>query len=456
MSKKYSIDMTEGALLPKIITFTLPLMASGILQLLFNAADMIVAGRYVGANALAAIGTTSSLINLLVNLFMGLSVGANVLVARYFGSKRDKDVSETVHTAVVVSLISGVFLAAFGFYMAPKILVLMGTPEEVLPLSVLYIRIYFLGMPVSLLYNFASAILRAVGDTRRPLWYLTIAGVLNVFCNVMFIVVFGMGVDGVAYATVLSQTVSAILVLRCLLISDESYKVEIKKLRISKDKLLQILRLGIPAGLQGCVFSISNVLIQSSVNSFGASVMAGNTAASNLEGFIYVAMNSFHHTCLSFTSQNYGARNFKRIKKVCITCLSLVTVVGLALGSLVYLFGPSLLSIYADGEDAAVVIEYGMLRLSIIMFTYFTCGTMDVMVGAIRGLGYSIMPTIVSLSGACLFRIIWIYTVFAAEHTLNCLYISYPISWILTTLIHLICYIFAFRKTKRVSGEICA
>ena len=447
-AKKYSINMTEGALLPKIISFAIPLMASSLLQLLFNAADMVVAGRFAGSNALAAIGSTSSLINLLVNLFIGLSVGANVLVARFFGSGRESDVSETVHTAVLLSIISGFFLAGFGFFMAPKLLIMMGTPEEVLPLSVLYIRIYFMGMPVSLLYNFVSAILRAIGDTKRPLIYLTIAGFLNVICNVIFIVIFGMGVDGVAYATVLSQAVSAVLVVGALIKSDECYKLELKKLVFTKDKFLQILRLGIPAGFQGIVFSLSNVLIQSSVNSFGASAMAGNAAASNIEGFIYVSMNAFHHTCLSFTSQNYGAKNFERIKRVLITCLVMVSGIGFLLGVAAYVFGPNLLSIYANSSDAKAVIEYGMIRMGIIMFTYFTCGMMDVMVGAIRGLGYSLMPTIVSLCGACLFRIIWIYTAFRSIRTLTCLYISYPISWVLTFSVHLICFLIVLRKKK--------
>lgn len=450
MSKKsYSINMCEGPLLPKIISFTLPLMASSILQLLFNAADIVVAGRYVGSNALAAIGTTSSLINLLVNVFMGLSVGANVLVARFYGSKRTKDVSETVHTSIILAIICGIILAFIGYVFAPKILIMMGTPEEVLPLSSLYIKIYFLGMPASLLYNFGAAVLRAIGDTKRPLIYLTIAGALNVVCNVAFIVIGGMGVDGVAYATVLSQTVSAVLVLICLVRSDECYKVELKKLKVTADKLLQILRLGLPAGFQGAIFSISNVLIQSSINSFGADAMAGNTAACNIEGFVYVSMNALHQTSLSFTSQNYGAKNFDRIKKICITCMTCVTVVGFALGTLSYVFGEQLLSIYANENDREVVIYYGMLRMAIIMFSYFTCGTMDVMVGCMRGLGYSILPMIVSLMGACGFRILWIYTIFTKIHTLQCLYISYPVSWIITTIVHVICFLICFRATKR-------
>lgn len=448
-TKKYSMNTTEGPIFPKIVSFTIPLILSSILQLLFNAVDMVVAGRFAGKTALAAIGSTSSLINLLVNVFMGLSVGGNVLVARYFGSNRERDVHETVHTAISLSLISGIILAFIGILFAPSLLVLMGTPDEVLPLSSLYIRIYFAGMPVQMFYNFGAAILRAIGDTKRPLTYLTVAGAINAVCNVVFIVAFGMGVDGVAYATVLSQAISAVLIARCLITSNECYRLEIKKLRIYKDKLMQILRLGLPAGFQGAVFSISNVLIQSSVNSFGSDAMAGNTACSNIEGFVYVAMNAVHHTCLSFTSQNFGANRFDRIKKIYIQCMSFTAIVGFVLGAICYVFGPALLSIYAGSNDKDVVIYYGMIRIGVIMLTYFTCGTMDVCVGAIRGLGYSIMPMIVSLLGACGFRILWIYTIFRQYHTLRCLYISYPISWTLTTTAHIICFIIVFNKCKK-------
>ena len=444
--------MCEGPIFSKIVAYTLPLILSGILQLLFNAVDMIVAGRFVGKGALAAIGSTSSLINLLVNVFIGLSTATNALVARFFGSGRDKDVHETVHTSIALSVICGVILTFIGITFAPKILVLMGTPEDVLPLASLYIRIYFIGMPVSMLYNFGAAVLRAIGDTKRPLYFLTVAGAINAVCNVIFIVVFNMGVAGVAYATVLSQAISAVLTLRCLMKTDECYRFEIRKLKIYKDKFLQVLRLGLPAGFQGVVFSLSNVLIQSSINSFGSDAMAGNTAATNIEGFVYVAMNSFHVTCLSFVGQNFGAHNFERIKKIFLTCLGCVVVVGLATGATAYLFGPQVLSIYATAEDKAVIISYGMLRMGIIMFTYFTCGTMDTCVGALRGLGYSITPMIVSLMGACGFRIIWIYTIFQVNRTLECLYASYPISWTITTTVHIICFIFIFRKLKKRAG----
>ena len=447
--KKYSMNMCEGPLFSKIWIFTIPLILSGLLQLLFNAVDMIVAGRYVGKEALAAIGSTSSLINLLTNVFIGLSTAANVLVARFFGSGRENDVQETVHTSIALSFITGIIMTVLGIAVAPKLLVLMGTHESVLPMATLYTRIYFLGMPVLMLYNFGAAILRAIGDTKRPLYYLTISGAINAICNVIFIVVFHMGVDGVAYATVLSQAISAVLTLRCLITTDECYRFEFKKLHIYKDKFLQILRLGLPAGFQGSIFSISNVLIQSSVNSFGPDVMAGNSASSNIEGFVYVAMNTFSVTSLSFVSQNYGKHYFERIKKTLLICLGSVMAVGLATGALVYIFGPQLLSLYANEADKAVVIEKGMIRLSIIMFTYFTCGAMDTCVGAIRGLGYSIMPMIVSLLGACAFRVVWIFTIFRAFRSLETLYISYPISWTITTTVHVICFIVVYNKMKK-------
>lgn len=449
MKKKFSIDMTTGPLVPKIISFAVPLIASSLLQLLFNAADMVVAGRFAGADSLAAIGSTSSLINLLVCIFMGMSVGSNVLVARFFGSGKESDVSETVHTSVLISVLCGGFLAIVGFFLAPVLLSAMGTPDRLLPLAVLYIRIYFFGMPASLLYNFTSAILRSVGDTKRPLIFLTIAGALNFVCNVLFIVVFKMGVDGVALATVISQVLSAVLVLFCLIKTDECYRFSFAKMKISKDKLIQICRLGIPAGIQSGVFSFSNVLIQSSINSFGPEAMAGNAAAVNIEGFVYVAMNAFHHSCLSFTSQNYGAKNFERIKKVLLSCLVMVTGVGIILGFSAYFFGPKLLNIYATPEEAASVIEYGMRRMKVIMLTYFTCGIMEVFVGAIRGLGYSVMPTIVSLCGACLLRIIWICTIFKSVRTMECLFSSYPVSWVLTFSVHFICFIIVYKKTRK-------
>lgn len=437
MKKSYEMDMCSGPLFRKILIFSLPLMCSGILQLLFNAADIIVVGRYTGNSALAAVGSTTSLINLLVNLFIGISVGTNVVVARSYGAHDDKGVQESVHTSILAAAVCGVVMIFVGVFLARPMLEWMGTPEDVIDQSTLYMRIYFIGMPAMLLYNFGAAILRAIGDTRRPLYFLIIAGVINVIFNLIFVIIFGLGVAGVAIATVISQVISASLILLCLFHSEGCCRLTLSKLRIYPNRLRAILKIGIPAGLQGVIFNISNVLIQSSINSFGSSVMAGNTAAQNIEGFVYTSMNAVYQTSLSFTSQNLGARNYKRIDRVLLECLGTVTIVGIVLGNGAYLFGTQLLGIYTTDPQ---VITYGLARLSIVSVTYFTCGIMDVLAGSIRGLGYSILPMIVSLTGSCLLRIIWIYTVFVLYPTQFCLYLSYPISWIITLLVHAICY----------------
>lgn len=449
--KSYEVDMLNGPLMGKLLIFAIPIMLSGILQLLFNAADIVVVGQYAGSDSLAAVGSTSSLVNLLVNVFIGLSVGTNVLVARFYGAGKKEALKETVHTAILTSIVSGILLIGLGITLAEPILRLMGSPENVLGKSALYLRVYFLGMPAVMLYNFGSAILRAVGDTKRPLYFLTVAGVINVILNLIFVVVFHMDVAGVALATVISQCVSALLIVRCLMKEEGMYRLELSKLRIKKDKLLQILRIGLPAGFQGAIFSISNVLIQSSVNSFGSIAMAGNTAGSNLEGFIYTSMNSFYQTAVSFTSQNYGAKKYGRIRKILFCCLFFVTAVGLSMGITSVLLGGTLLKLYSPDPE---VIRYGLARMEIICTFYFLCGIMDVMVGSIRGMGYSIMPMIVSLLGACAFRVIWIFTIFAQERTLTCLYISYPISWALTALAHIICFIIVTRNMKDGSSAV--
>lgn len=447
-NSKYEIDMCNGPLLGKILLFTVPLMLSGILQLLFNSADMIVVGRWVGPDALAAVGSTGSLINLIVNVFIGLSVGANVLVARYYGSGQEKELSDMVHTAVLTSVICGVILIFIGYYVTPYALKLMAVPDDILPQSVLYLRIYFAAMPAMMLYNFGAAILRAVGDTRRPLFFLLTAGMINVFLNLLFVIVFSMGVAGVALATAISQVVSAVLVVRCLMCSEGAYKLSLKKLHITPHKFFMMARIGLPAGLQGAIFSISNVLIQSSVNSFGTDAMAGNSAAGNLEGFAYTAMNTLHQTAVSFVGQNYGAKKYKRIGIIALQCLAIVTIVGLVFGNVIYFAGNILLKLYAK---ESIVIEYGMKRLLYICCPYFLCGVMDTLVGCLRGMGRSVMPMLVSLAGACLFRVVWIYTVFAQYRSLETLYISYPISWIITAMIHFICFLFIYRKVKKQS-----
>ncbi len=446
MSRSYEIDMCNGPLLGKILRFAIPLVCSGILQLLFNAADIVVVGQFTGSDALAAVGSTGSLNNLIVNIFLGLSIGSSVLVAQYYGAQDWKNVHDVVHTSMLISAISGVALIFVGILLAGPLLNIMGTPDKVLDQAVLYMRIVFIGMPAMMIYNFGAAILRAVGDTRRPLIFLLLAGVINVIFNLIFVILFHMGVAGVALATVVSQFVSATLVVLCLMRSSSCYQLRLKHLRVTKAKLFQIARIGLPAGIQGAVFSISNVLIQSSINSFDYIAMAGNTAASNIEGFVYTSMNALYQASLSFTSQNAGARQVKRIVPVLLRCLGCVIVIGVGLSSLVLLFGKSLLGIYSDDPE---VIVYGLERLSVVCSTYFLCGIMDVTCGSIRGLGYSVTPTIVSMLGACGLRILWIYTIFKLNHTLFCLYLSYPISWALTFAAHLTCFILFFHRWKK-------
>ena len=446
MKRSFEIDMCNGPLLWKILLFSVPLMLSGILQLLFNAADIVVVGQFAGNEAMAAVGSTGSLNNLIVNVFMGLSIGTSIMVARYYGAQNWKGVHDVVHTSILVSVISGIFLIFLGELLARPLLELMGTPDNVLDQAVLYMRIIFAGMPALMLYDFGAAVLRAVGDTKRPLIFLLIAGVINAALNLFFVLVFHMGVDGVALATIISQYISAVLVVICLMRSDGYYRLVLRELRISKEKLFQIIRVGLPAGIQGAVFSISNVLIQSSVNSFGYIAVAGNTAASNLEGFVYTSMNALYQASLSFTSQNVGARKIHRIVPVLLRCQAVVVAVGAGMGILVVAFGNTLLSIYSS--DPAVI-AYGLQRLQVICLTYFLCGMMDVACGSIRGMGYSMVPTVVSLAGACGLRILWIFTVFLFRRTLFVLYLSYPVSWMVTIAAHLICFLVFFRRLKK-------
>lgn len=440
------MDMCSGPIFVNLLRFCLPVILTGVLQLLYNAADIVVVGQYAGREALAAVGSTGSLINLLVNVFMGLAVGASVVTARCYGANNLIDVRKAVHTSIAIAAIMGIFVGIFGFFMARPMLAWMDTPADVLDQAALYVQIFFLGMPANMLYNFGGAILRAVGDTKHPLYFLTISGIVNVLLNLLLVIVFHMSVAGVAIATVVSQCISMVLVLRCLMLTDSCIKLELKKLHIYKDKLLEILRVGLPAGLQGSLFSISNVLIQSSVNSFGSVIMAGNAAASNLEGFIYTSMNAIYQGNLTFVSQNMGAKKYDRVNKILWSSLAAVTIIGLGLGLLFLLFSEPLMKIYNTDPQ---VVQMGQLRLNIICVTYFLCGMMDVMVGQLRGMGYSIMPMIVSLAGACGFRILWILTIFAANHTLEVLYVSYPISWMLTASIHFVCYLIVRRKLGR-------
>lgn len=444
-SSKYEIDMCTGSILRKMLMFAVPLMFSSILQLLFNAADIVVVGRYAGDNSLGAVGSTTSLINLLTNLFVGLSVGANVLVAHYYGAKEKDDLRKAVHTVITISILSGILLTVIGLVGARQFLIWMDTPTKVLPLATTYLRIYFVGMTATMVYNFGAAILRAVGDTKRPLYYLIFAGVVNVGLNLLFVIKFDMDVAGVALATVISQCISAGLVLRCLIKETGGIHLDLRCLGIDKSNFMKILQVGLPAGFQGMLFSLSNVVIQSSVNGFGETIVAGNSAAGNIEGFVYMAMNAFHQAAISFTSQNIGAGRYDRVNKILYTAQLYVVIVGLSMGLAVVRFGEPLLGLYTNNP---VVVDAGMIRLKYIVTLYFLCGMMDVMVGSLRGLGYAIMPMIVSLIGACGLRLVWIATIFKLPefHTIEMIYITYPITWTLTLLAHIICFMIVRRR----------
>ena len=443
---KYEIDMCNGTIMDKLISFSLPLMVSGILQLMFNAVDIIVVGRFSGSQALAAVGSTTALINVFINLFMGISLGANVLAARYYAAGRDREMSETVHTSIMLALISGVVMAFVGVFFAKGALELMDTPADVIDQSALYMRIYFMGMPFFMLYNYGAAILRAVGDTKRPLYFLIVSGVINAGLNMFLVIVFSLGVAGVAIATVVSQAISCVLVLRCLYKSEGSYQLRFSKLCMKKDYIIPIFQVGIPAGIQSTVINFSNVLLQSSVNSFGSIAMAGYTASNNVLGFLYTSVNSVTQACMSFTSQNYGVKKLKRMDRVLIDCMILSVVVTLILGSSVYIFGPELLHIYSNQAD---VIKYGMEIFSYTTVTYFLCGLMDLFPGALRGMGYSTVPMILSIIGTVGVRIIWIYGLFPSHRSLTFLFLSYPVSWIATIIMQVICFWFVRKKIHR-------
>lgn len=438
-NNKYEIDMCNGTLMDKLISFSLPLMLSGILQLLFNAVDIIVVGRFTGSQALAAVGSTTALINIFTNLFIGISLGANVLAARFYASGKEKEMSETVHTSITLALISGLVMALAGVLLARFALNLMGTPNDVIDQSVLYMRIYFLGMPFFMLYNYGAAILRAVGDTKRPLFFLVISGMTNAVLNLVLVIVLHMGVAGVAIGTIVSQLISSILVLRCLYTSNTSYRLYFSKLGIKTQYLKQIFQVGIPAGIQSTVINLSNALLQSSVNSFGSVAMAGYTAANNIFGFLYMSVNAVTQSCMSFTSQNYGVKKLKRMDRVLLDCMILSVGVTLTLGCGAYFFGPELLKIYTSDAD---VIRCGVEVLAFTTVPYFCCGIMDLLPGALRGMGYSGVPMILSIIGTVGTRIVWIFGLFPAHRSLSFLFISYPVSWILTILMQAVCFCF--------------
>ncbi|MGN8786463.1 MATE family efflux transporter [Blautia sp. HCP3S3_D9] len=438
--------MCNGTIMDKLISFSVPLMLSGILQLMFNAVDIIVVGRFSGSVALAAVGSTTALINVFTNLFIGISLGANVLAARFFAAGRDKEMSDTVHTAITLALISGVIMAFVGLFFSRGALELMGTPEDVIGQSALYMKIYFLGMPFFMLYNYGAAILRAVGDTKRPLVFLIVSGIVNAGLNMILVILFHLDVAGVAIATVISQLISCILVLRCLYLSQTSYQLRFSKLKINTTYLKQIFQVGVPAGIQSTVINFSNALLQSSVNSFGSIAMAGYTAANNIFGFLYVSVNSVTQACMSFTSQNYGVKKYKRMDKVLIDCVIISMVTSLTLGCGAYFFGPEILKIYTRDSQ---VIQCGMEILAYTTVPYFLCGIMDLLPGALRGMGHSGVPMILSVIGTVGTRIVWIFGIFPHHRSLSVLFISYPASWILTIVMQVICFYFVRKKVHK-------
>lgn len=446
---KYEIDMCNGSIMDKLISFSLPLMLSGILQLMFNAVDIVVVGRFSGSQALAAVGSTTALINIFTNLFIGISLGANVLAARFYASCKEKEMSETVHTAITLALISGIIMAGVGLLLAKLALELMGTPSDVIELSTLYMRIYFCGMPFFMLYNYGAAILRAVGDTKRPLIFLIISGVANAGLNMILVIIFHMGVAGVGIGTVISQLISCILVLRCLYKSEGCYQLRFSKLRIQKVYLRQIFQVGIPAGIQSTVINFSNALLQSSVNSFGSTAMAGYTAANNILGFLYASVNAVTQACMSFTSQNYGVGKYKRMDRVLINCLILSVVISGVLGCGSYAFGTEILKVYTEDPK---VIQCGLEILSMTTVTYFLCGIMDLFPGALRGMGRSGVPMILSIIGTVGTRIVWIFMLFPQHRSLKFLFISYPASWLFTIVMQVICFYFV-RKQVHAKGR---
>ena len=445
-TNKYEIDMCNGTIMDKLISFSLPLMLSSILQLMFNAVDIIVVGRFSGSQALAAVGSTTALINIFTNLFIGISLGANVLAARYFAAGRDKEMSEAVHTAVTLALLSGIAMAFVGAGASGFALGLMDTPADVIDQSVTYMRIYFMGMPFFMLYNYGAAVLRAVGDTKRPLVFLIIAGLANVVLDLLLVIVIPLGVAGVAVGTVASQMISSILVLRCLYKSEGSYQLRFSKLTMKWSYLKRIFQVGVPAGIQSTVINISNALLQSSVNSFGSTAMAGYTAANNILGFLYVAVNAVTQACMSFTSQNYSVGKQKRMDRVLMDCMVLSVVVSVVLGVGAYIFGSQVLRIYTADTD---VIRCGLEILSITTVPYFLCGIMDLIPGALRGMGHSAVPMILSVIGTVGIRVLWIYGFFPQHRSLQFLFISYPGSWIATIVMQAVCFYFVRRSCIR-------
>ncbi len=446
LTRQSTLDATRGPIFSKFLLFAFPIMIMNLLQLLFNAADMIVVGRFAGSDALAAVGATAPLINLIVNLFMGLSVGTSVVVAQDRGAGQPDAIRRSVHTSISISIVAGLFVMVLGLVLCQPLLHLMGTPENIIAQSTRYMRIFFLGIPASMVYNFGAGILRAIGDSRRPMYYLVIAGTVNVLLNLWFVVGFGMAVTGVAWATTISQYLSMVLILICLVRSEDPIRLHPAQLRIDRDKTIQIVKIGLPAGLQGLLFSISNVLIQSAVNSFGSTLVAASSTSGNIEGFVGTAMNAYNNAAITFTGQNMGARKYDRIDAVAKVTTVLVFVTWVLLGGFVVLAGRPLLGLYTSDPE---VIRLGMIRMTVLMAAYFSCGIMNVFPGLSRGMGYSVMPMISTLTGACLLRIVWLYTFFAWYPTVFTLFLCYPITWTLAGIGQVGVFLYARKQIRR-------
>ncbi len=441
-----SMDMCSGPLVGKMISYAIPLVLSGIINRMFVMADSVILGRFAGSDALAAVGSTGSLIAMMTDLFIGLSVGVNIMVSRYCGAGNKKELDDTIHTAITTAILSSIILVLIGVIFAESLLRFMSTPEDIIDKSTLYMRIYFCSMPALMIYNFGSAIIRAFGDSKRPLYYLMAAGAAKTLLSLLFVVVFSMGVGGAALATVISQIFPALLVLFYLTKNNTDTRLNLHRLRMVPNKILQIVSIGVPAGLQAILFSLTNVLIQSSVNSFGSVTVAANSAAVNLENFVYASMEAVTQTAICFSGQNYGARKYKRIGKIAIRSEVMVIAIGFSMGFVMNLFADPLLSLFSTDPE---VIALGKVRMSIVCANYFMCGIMNVLAGVLRGIGYSLIPTVISLLGACAVRVLWITFIFDRNRTLECLYQSFPVSWIITIVALFISFVYAYRKLLR-------
>lgn len=449
IKKKNSIDMTQGPMLGNIIKFVIPLILGNMLQLLYNAADLIVVGRFAGSNATAAVGATGSINSLFVNLCIGLSIGASVIVSRRIGAKDDEGTQRSVHTSMGLGAVSGFIGMIIGIALAKPLLILFGTPEgPVLEGATLYMCILCVGLPASMVYNFGAAIMRAAGDTKRPLYILSASGLVNVFLNLVLVIVFHMGVAGVAIATAASHFVSAIAVVVCLCKTQESYRLYIKKIKFYKAELIETLKIGVPASIQSSVFSISNMVIQGAINSFGAEAMAGSAAASNIEGFTYTAMNAFYQAALTSVSQNYGAKNEKRIYRTIWICVASVVVVGFTIGLLTAIFATPLLKIYIT--DSKEAIDFGIIKIYFLGLPYFFCGIMEVMAGVLRGIGHSNMGMVNSLLGACGLRLLWVQFILPLSHTPENLFLCWPVSWVVVIIAHAVCFLVVRKHSMHV------